>query len=351
MQPIKTALCSFGMSGRLFHAPFLYHHPGFILAAVTERSRQMAGKTYPGIRSYTSVKEMLGDDQIELVIVNTPNTTHFNYAKAALKKGKHVIAEKPFTTNSTEGLELVALSKELGLQLGVYQNRRWDSDFQTVQQVLASGKLGTIVDAELRFDRYKPGLSAKVHKETPGAGSGLVYDLGSHLVDQALVLFGLPFAVFATTAINRPGSRIDDHFDIILFYPGLQVRLKASYLTRGTVPGYQVHGTAGSFLKNRSDVQEEDLQAGRNVADTFWGREPLAEQGLLYTEENGQALAKQVPTIPGNYMKYFDHLLAAIRSGKPLPVTAEDGLHVIMIIEAAYESVRTNKVVPLQIAV
>src|SRR5690349_9253131 len=261
MQTIKAALCSFGMSGVVFHAPFIHAHPGFILHGVLERSKSLSAQKYPGVIIYRSLEELLADEAVDLVVVNTPNYTHYEFTKKALLANKHVIVEKPFTATVEEGEELIALAKERSKLISVFHNRRFDSDFLTVQKVVREGLLGEIVEAEIHFDRFKEELSPKSHKETPGASTGSLYDLGSHLADQALQLFGKPTHIFGDSHIVRPISQVDDYFDVILFYPNLRVKLKSSYLVREPLPGFILHGSKGSFLKSRADIQEAALQA------------------------------------------------------------------------------------------
>ncbi len=226
MNPISTALCSFGMSGWVFHAPFIAVNPGFNLYGVWERSKNLAEEDYPGIKTFRSLEELLADPAIELVVVNTPSVTHFEYAKKTLKAGKHCIVEKPFTATAEEAVELIGMAEKNNCKLSVYQNRRYDSDYRTVKKILDKGILGRIVEAEIHYDRYVPELSYKTHKETPTPAVGAVYDLGSHLIDQALQFFGMPGSIFADIAINRPGSQVDDYFDLKLFYPHHRVTLK-----------------------------------------------------------------------------------------------------------------------------
>lgn len=347
MQPVQTAVLSFGMSGRLFHAPFLSVHEGFSFYAVWERSKNEACQLYPDVKTFRTLDELLADPAVELVIVNTPNATHFAYAKKALEAGKHVVVEKPFVATAEEGEALIQLARQKGKLLSVFQNRRWDSDFQTVKQVVAEGLLGEIVEAEFHYDRYKQALSPKLHKETPGPGTGALYDLGSHIVDQALHLFGRPQAVFADIRTIRPLSQVDDYFELLLYYSNLRVRLHGSYLVREPLPSYILHGANGSFLKWRADVQEEALQAGQIPGAPDWGIEPVTERGLLHTEINGQVVRETIPTLQGSYLSYFDALYQAVRYGKPLPVTAEDGLNTIRLIEAAFQSSGERRVVAL----
>jgi scyllo-inositol 2-dehydrogenase (NADP+) len=348
MQPIKTALCSFGMSGWVFHAPFIHLHDGFELYAVFERTKNLGEKKYPDIKTFRSLEAMLADEAIELVIVNTPNYTHFEYAKLALLSGKHVVIEKPFTNTVAEAEELIALAKQQNKKISVYQNRRWDSDFRTVQKVLQQKLLGDIVEAEIHFDRFNESLSYKLHKETPGPGAGILPDLGPHLIDQALQLFGMPEAVFADATNMRPISQVEDYMELLLFYKNLRVRLKGSYLVREALPAYIFHGTKGSFIKPRADIQEIDLQKEKNPAESDWGTEPEAGKGLLHTDKDGQNVIREyISSERGNYMAYYDGLHQAIRHDKPLPVSAEDGLKVVCIIEAAFKSVQEKRIVQL----
>lgn len=347
MQKIKTALCSFGMSGWVFHAPFIHLHEGFELYAVFERTKNLAAEKYPGIKTFRSLEDMLADEAIELVIVNTPNYTHYQYAKLALLAGKHVVVEKAFTNTVAEAEELIGLAAKQNKKISVYQNRRWDSDFRTVQKVVEQKLLGEIVEAEIHFDRYNENLSLKLHKETPGPGAGIVPDLGPHLIDQALQLFGMPDAVFADATNLRPVSKVEDYIEIILFYKNLRVRLKAGYLVRELLPAYIFHGSKGSFLKPRADVQERDLQQYKNLKDADWGTEAETGKGLLHTEVEGKVIREYIPSEKGNYMNYYNGIFEAIRNGKELPVTAKEGRQVIRIIETAFQSVKEKRIIQL----
>ena len=344
MQPIKTALCSFGMSGWVFHAPFIAAHPHFELQGVYERSQKRAAEKYPGVQSYDSLEDLLAADN-ELVVVNTPNDTHYAYAKKALQAGKHVIVEKPFTTTVEEAKELIELAAQQNKLLSVYHNRRYDSDFKTVAKIIQGGWLGEVVEAELHYDRYKEELSPKLHKEVPGPSTGSLLDLGSHLIDQSLQLFGKPDAVFADIRVIRPVAKVDDYFEVLLYYPNLRVRLKGSYQVREPLPAFIIHGSKGSFLKSRTDVQETALQANRVPGSEGWGVEPEAEQGLLHTEREGIVIREKVPTETGNYMAYYDGIYQAIRLHQSPPVAARDGLRVVEILQAAHQSSREQKLI------
>jgi len=347
LQPVRTALCSFGMSGWVFHAPFIAINPGFELYAVWERTKNLAETKYPSVKTYRSLEEILEDATIELVVINTPNATHYEYTKKALLAGKHVLVEKPFTITVAEGEELIALAKKVNKLITVYQNRRFDSDYRTVKKIVDEKWLGKIVEAEIHYDRYKEEPGPKLHKETPGPGTGLLYDLGSHLIDQVLQFFGMPEAVFADISIMRTVSKVDDYMELLMYYPGLRARVKSSYMVREALPSYAFHGTKGSFIKARTDVQETMLQASVVPGGADWGVEPDSEKGLLHTEKDGKIIREYVPSVKGNYGDFYDQLYKAIREGAPLPVTAEEGLNIIRVIEAAYESNRQKKVIPL----
>jgi predicted dehydrogenase len=345
MAIINTALLSFGMSGSLFHAPFINLHEGFRLYAVLERTKQLAQQQYPAVKTYRSIDELLLDDSIDLVIVNTPNYTHYEYAKKALLASKHVVVEKPFTVSVAEGAELIALAQEQKKVLSVYHNRRYDSDYRTIKKIIEEGVLGEIKEAEFHFDRYKKDLSPKAHKEVPGPGRGALYDLGSHLIDQAIQLFGMPEAVFADIQIVRPTSKVDDYFELLLYYPGRRVRLRCSYLVREPLPGYVMHGINGSFIKQRTDILEAALQQGMSPAAEDWGIEPGQEQGYLHTEIDGVEIKKHIASARGNYMDFYEGLYQAIQNNAVVPVSAESALDVIRIIEASFLSNSEKRVI------
>lgn len=347
MQTINTALLSFGMSGQVFHAPFLQVHENFNLHAVWERTKNLAQEKYPSVKTYRSLEELLNDDAIELVVVNTPNVTHYGYAKKCLQANKNVIVEKPFTATVEEGEELIALAKEKNKLLSVYQNRRYDSDFKAVKKIVDEKLLGELIEAEFHYDRYTEQLSYKVHKETPTPGVGIVYDLGSHLIDQALQLFGMPKNVFADIDILRPSSKVDDYVELLMFYDHFRVRIHSSLLVREQLPAYILHGRKGSFIKAKTDVQEVALQSGKIPNTPDWGKEPENEKGLLHTERDGKIIKEYMPSPQGNYMEYYEGIYRAMRLQQPLPVTAEEGLKVIRIIIAAHESNRQKKVIEL----
>lgn len=347
MTPIKTAILSFGLSGKVFHAPFIHLHTGFELAGIWERTKSESAEAYPYSHIYRSFEEILHDDSIELVVVNTPTGTHFDFAKQVLEAGKHAVVEKAFTTTVAEAIALKELAEQKQLTLSVFQNRRWDSDFKTVKKIIQEDWLGEIMEAEFHFDRYKEELSPKPHKEIPAPGAGILNDLSPHLVDQALHLFGMPEYVFADLRMTRPGSKVDDYFEIIFYYPMLRVRLKAGYQVREPFPAYVVHGRKGSFLKSRGDVQEPLLMAGHKPNLTDWGTEPVSEQGLLHTEKNGRIIREKIPTLQGNYYDYYDGIYQSIRNNAPVQVTADDGIRVMKMIETCFQSSKERKAIAL----
>lgn len=345
---IKTGICSYGMSGSIFHAPFIHVHPGFEFTAVVERSKHTAQARYPDVKVYASVEEMLKDASLELIIVNTPNYTHYEYTKAALNAGKNVIVEKPFTVHAHEGQELIELAKSKKLLLSVYHNRRFDGDFKIVQEVIKSGDLGEVLEAEIHYDRFREELSYKKHKESSLPGTGGLYDLGSHLVDQALMLFGLPDKIWADIRIIRKESLVDDYFELVMFYPNLRVRLKSNYIVREPLLSYQFHGRKGSFIKSKADGQEVMLQQGLMPGAMGWGVEAVSEWGLLHTERNGKVVREYLPTPNGNYLGYFDGIHDALTKGAPAPVDPADAVNVIKVIETAFESSKSGAVVPFK---
>ena len=346
MQKIKTALLSYGMSGKVFHAPFIAFHPGFELLGSWERTKKLIHQDFPKVKRYASIEELLGDD-VDLVVVNTPVETHYEYAKQVLLAGKHAIVEKAFTTTVAQAQELAAIAKEKKVKLAVFQNRRWDSDFKTVQKIISDEVLGEIVEAEFHFDRYNPLLSPKQHKETANSGAGILKDLGPHLIDQALCLFGLPQSVFADIRITREHSLVDDYIDILLYYNNFRVRIKAGFFVREANPAYVIHGKKGSFLKPRGDVQEDELKLGKKPNLETWGTESSDKKGLLHTEINGEIIKEYIPTFQGNYYDFFDGVYHSITNNTTEPVTAQDGIKVMQIIEAAIQSSAQKKVIDL----
>jgi len=333
---INAGLLAYGMSGKVFHAPFLQAHSGFNLRAVVERSHKNAVNDYPAIISYNSIEELLNDDEIELVVVNTPNNLHYEHAKAALTKHKHILVEKPFTATTAQAQELFELADSVGKQIFFYQNRRWDSDFTSVRNVIESGKLGKLVEMHLRYDRYRNVIGPKKFKENPVEASGLLYDLGPHLLDQVISLFGKPLNYHKILGKNREGTLVDDYFSIQLTYPdSLHVFVTSSMLVVNPQPGFVLHGVNGSFIKQRTDIQEEQLLAGKKLTDPGYGIEPADKDGLLTTiDTDGKKTEENIPSEVGSYLPLFEAIYQGIINNKPYPVTRADVLTQIEIIES-----------------
>lgn len=326
---------AYGMSGKIFHAPFVYHNPGFTLSAVTERTKKLAGADYPGIRSYNTTDELINDPDIELIIVNTPNNTHVEFATQALKAGKHVLIEKPAAPTVAEARQLFELGRSLGRKVLIYQNRRWSSDFVSTRKVIESGRLGQIIEVHLRYDRYRRAIGPKVFKETPIPASGILYDLGAHMLDQAISLFGKPLNCRKTLGSYRPGTKVDDYAFVQLTFPNqLNVYITVSLLVAQPLPGIMIHGTKGSYIKSFCDTQEEQIIAGKAITDDDFGIEPEGTEGRLTTvDEKGQKSDEYISSLPGRYMQLFDAVYQTIRHDEPFPVTEEQILAQLECLE------------------
>ncbi|MDD4514737.1 oxidoreductase [Massilibacteroides sp.] len=347
MEKIRTGIASYGMSGSVFHAPFISNHPGFELYAIVQRSSESALLRYPEVKIMHSYEELLSDQSIQLVVVNTPDVTHYDFVKQALLANKHVIVEKPFVFTVREGEELIALAKEKNKMLSVYQNRRWDGDFLTVKQVVQSGVLGRVVEFQSAYQRYRNFIQQGTWKEKADHRVGLTYNLGSHMIDQAVNLFGIPKAVYADIDKLREGTQVDDYYHIQLLYPHVKVTLRAGYLMREETPRYYIHGTKGSFIKYGLDPQEEELKAGLSPTLSDWGKDEEATYGILNTDLDGLHFRGKIETIPGNYMGFYEDIYQSLKSDTPPQTDASVVLPVIRIIEAAFESNEKKKTINL----
>jgi len=334
-KPIKTGLLSFGTSGKIFHAPFLKAHEGFELTAVVERSVKKAQQFYPGIKSYGTVEELLADPNIELVVVNTPNSTHFEYTLKAIQANKHVLLEKVFTTNAEQARKLFEEAGKRNLHLLPYQNRRFDTDFASVKEVIESGKLGRLVEMHVRFDRFRDYIGAKAAKETPVPGSGLLYDLGPHLLDQVLFLFGKPQQWTKSLGHFREHTQVDDYANIHLSYADeKQVYVTTSYLVVDAQPAFVIHGTKGSYIKHRADVQEKQLMDGVSPLDPSFGSEEAGMEGILSTvAADGSIRQEKVSQSRTSYMKTFDLVYRTIRENNCYYVSEEQIIQQLKILE------------------
>lgn len=342
---IKSGICSYGMSGKLFHAPFLEAHPGYELTAIVERHNHDSKERYPNAKLYRSVEELCADKDLELIVVNTPTHLHYEQAKLVLNSGKNMVIEKPFAVTVKEAEALTALAEKNNLFISVYQNRRYDGDYRAVKEVIEKGLLGEIREVEIRYDRYRPNYGGKPHKEGDVRGAGIIYDLSPHLVDQAIQLFGFPNALFADLIKMRDDVAVPDYFELLFYYDRMRVRLKATCIARESIYAYTLHGMKGSFLQQRSDMQENELLAGRKPSIENWCPEPTTPDGLLHTEINGEVVKKQTTSSAGNYMGYYDDVYKALTGKGNNPVSPQDAIKNMRIIEAALESSKEGKVI------
>lgn len=331
---IKTGVLSFGMSGSLFHCPFLELHKGFELTAIVERSKKKAQLEYSDIKSYDTVEELLNDADIELVIINTPSATHYEFALKAIQLKKHILVEKPFTVTSAEAKTLYQEAKKNNCLIMPFQNRRYDSDFLSVKSVVESGKLGDLVEVHFRYDRYRYALNANASKELPISGNGVLYNLIPHALDAAIALFGIPEAWEKTLHGNRPETQIDDYAHIHLKYPnGLQVFLTASLLVAHAQPAFVLHGAKGSYIKERTDVQETQLQARVKPNNPLFGIEASGKEGILTTIKDDVKTQEKIAPLKASYLNIFEAVFQTIRNNVPYPVTEEQVVKQIEILE------------------
>jgi predicted dehydrogenase len=348
---IGVGVIGYGLGGRVFHAPFVSAVPGLKLVAIMQRRGDEAAKAYPGTRIDRSVDEMLQDKSIELVVVSTPNETHFALAKHALESGKHVVIDKPFSATSEEASELGRIAKSKGLLAIPFQNRRWDGDFLTVKKLLKEAAVGRLVTFESHFDRFRPVPRENTWKEAENPANGMLFDLGPHLVDQVLALFGTPDAITASVRSDRDETAIEDAFDITLHYPGkngkgLLAHCRTSYLACDNAPRFLLHGTKGSFKKHGLDPQEPTLVGGAKVpvmgTPEVWLQEKEAAWGKLTVapvpSDPAMLVEHQVKTEAGDYRGFYANVRDAILGTAPLAVTPEDGYRVIKMLEMARKS-------------
>lgn len=352
MQKIKVGLIGYGMGGRVFHAPLIDYVTGLELVMIRETREEnikIAKSRYPQAEIVSDASLIINDPEIGLVVLAVPNSTHYSLAHAALSADKHVVVEKPFTVTSAEADELIKLANEKQKVLSVYQNRRWDSDFLTVKKVLDSGKLGRLVEFESHFDRFRNFIKPGTWKEEGSLGTGLLYDLGSHLIDQAQVLFGLPKAVTCFMNVQRDNSHIVDNFELILHYPGIKVTIKSGMLVKEPLPKYILLGTQGSFVKYGLDVQEAALnEAEKSLEDQDWGQEPESQWGTINYQDAQGDHRETVESVNGNYPAYYENIYEAITGKSELQVTPQQGRNTIRIIELAMKSHEEQRTITYQ---
>jgi predicted dehydrogenase len=335
---IQVGLVGFGLGGRVFHAPLISFVEGMELTAVVERSTNLAAERYPGITTYRSLDELLADSSIDLVVVSTPSGTHYEAARRVLDAGKNLVVDKPMAVIPAEIAELIALASARDLLLAPFHNRRWDSDFQTIHKLMHEETLGRLVHLESTFDRWSPGLTRRPWKDDPAQGGGILLDLGTHLADQALVLFGKPVSVSAEVGRERDGQGAEDFFTVRLRYPDLSVTLSANCLSALARPRFHLRGTKGNFRKKGLDPQEAALSRVTRIGEGPWGEEPIAKWGLLSVDVDGGLVTHPVAPIPGDYRLYYVGIRDALLKKALPPVTAVEAWRVARLLEWARES-------------
>lgn len=331
---IRVGLIGYGLAGKVFHAPLIGAVDGLTLAAVmTSRADELAAD-WPEARAVADAAAIVGDPAIDLVVVASPNDTHASLTRAALEAGKHVVVDKPLAGDADEAQALADLAHERGRMLSVFHNRRWDGDFLTARKLVEAGTLGDLRLVELRWDRFRFKQRAG-WKDAEGRGGGILADLGPHLLDQALLLFGKPNALSADLATQRPGGATDDYAEVTLHYAAMRVIVSATMAVAAPRPRFALHGTAGSFVKYGIDPQEDQLRGGVRPNDGDYGVEHADRHGML-TEPSGAT--RQIATERGNYLRFYEGVVAAIHNGAPSPVDPSDAVDGLALIDFARRS-------------
>jgi scyllo-inositol 2-dehydrogenase (NADP+) len=342
-EPIRVGVVGFGLAGRIFHTSVIEATPGLKLACVVQRSGDEAVRVHPEICLARSVEEMLGDVGVDLVVIATPSYSHFEIAAQCLREQRHVVVDKPFTLKSAEASDLIHMARERKLLLTAYQNRRWDGDFQTVRQVIASGELGRLVSFESHYDRFRLQPRRDVWRESGGPGGGTLFDLGPHVIDQALTLFGAPSTLMASVRIERENAMVDDAWDLLLQYEGqhaFTVFLRATLTACAPGPRYVIHGTEGSFTKWGIDPQEDQLKSGMTFESPGFGEEPESVWGTI-TLATGES--RRIPTQRGDYRGFYENVRDTLQGRASLAVKPEDAWRTTRLIELARESSRDGR--------
>ncbi|HXN52048.1 MAG TPA: Gfo/Idh/MocA family oxidoreductase [Candidatus Acidoferrum sp.] len=346
---IEAGLIGFGLAGRAFHAPVIHAVPGLRLAAILQRSGNEAAQLYPGTRIVRSVEELLAISEIQLVVIATPNDTHHPIAGQCLAAGRDVVVDKPLSTTLGEALDLVKFAQERGRLLTVYHNRRYDGDFQAVQQLVASGRLGRLVRFESNYDRFRPRLKGNAWRERSGPGTGVFFDLAPHLIDHAWLLFGVPEAVTADIRMERENAVADDSFDLTLHYPrGLRAVLRATMLAAVTRPRFVLHGTGGAYVKHAFDVQEPKLRAGRIPWNETPSKSEQEENSgtLTLVNADGATTEQRIPPAQSDYRSYYANIRDVLLGTAAPAVTPQYALNVMRVLELAQESSARRCTIP-----
>jgi predicted dehydrogenase len=343
---IDVGLIGFGLGGRCFHAPVIRAVLGLRLAAILQRTGDQAAQLYPDARIVRTLDELLSIDSIRLISISTPNQTHFPFAERCLEAGKHVVVDKPFTTSAAEATELLALAKQKNRVLSVYHNRRFDADFQALRQTIANGDLGRIIRFESTYDRFRPTSKPNAWREKPGPGSGVLFDLAPHLLDQSFTLLGVPQAITADVRIERTGFTTDDAFDIFLHYPNdVRALLRATMMCAVPRPRLVVLGEKGTYLKREFDPLEPTLRAGQIPQSPSWIVEKPENYGELTLIENEIPVTRKIPST-GDWREFYANIRDAIESNAPLLVTHQQILNIMVALELVQESTSKRAVIP-----
>jgi scyllo-inositol 2-dehydrogenase (NADP+) len=345
---INVGLIGFGLAGRAFHAPVIRAVPGLRLAAILQRRGSEAAEAYPDVPIVRSLEELLAISDIRLIVIATPNDTHYPLARQCLAAGRDVVVDKPFAASLEEAVALVQFAQQSGRFLAVYHNRRYDGDFQAVQQLVRAGTLGRIVRFETNYDRFRPQLRPHAWREQSVPGAGILFDIGPHLIDHALLLFGRPEALTADVRIEREGGLADDAFDITLHYPGsLRAVLRSSILAATPRPRFLLHGTQGTFIKQTFDPQENNLRRGEIPKDALWGAEPEENWGLLtLSDAAGATTQRRIPSSTGDYRDYYANVRDTLLGRSASAVSLPHALDVMLGLELARESSAKRCTVP-----
>jgi predicted dehydrogenase len=343
---LRAGLIGYGLAGRVFHAPLL-QAAGIAVAQVASSRADEVHRDFPAAKVIADPMAVATSPDVDLVVVASPNDTHHALGMAALRAGRAVVIDKPFARTVAEAEELIATARTQKRLLSVFHNRRWDSDFLTLKACIARGDLGEVVAYQCRFDRFRLEVQDR-WREQPALGGGVFFDLGPHLIDQALELFGWPKWLFADLNRQRPGSRVDDDFHLVMGKGRLRIVLGATVLAAQPEPKFVVHGTGGSFVKPGMDVQEDQLKAGLRPGNAGFGVEPAEQAARVTTLRDGPARTETVAALPGQYVAYYEGIRAALERGAQSPVTAESALQTMRILELALQSSREGRRIPLE---
>lgn len=323
---LKVGIAGFGKAAEIYHSPFINVTEGLMLYAVLERNRSRAKELYPWVKTVRSYEELLSDRDIDIIVITTPNDFHYSMAKEALLKGKHVVVDKPFTVTLAEADDLIRIAKETGKVLTVFHNRRLDGPFLAAKKYIGEKLIGETLRVEIRFDRFRPEINKDSWRETTRPGSGLLYDLGSHLIDQALRLFGVPESIDSKILSQRSEAISDDFFELVFHYPTVEVMISAGMLVQEQTPHYKIVGTEGSLVIPDLDPQESFMKQGIFPPDSRWPKEFKA----IFKNREGK---KEVFLPAGNYSLFYENFYNSITKGEKLLIQPSQAREVIRIIE------------------